>query len=68
MMLTNIFVMRNVVYFMTLHFTKKAEIYIMSNNYKFTKLQEIQEFPIKDNFSAAESQLDEGMLSLPFYQ
>ena len=67
MILTNMFVLRNVVYFMTLHFTKKAEIYLMNKNYSFTIIQEIQEFPLKDKFTR-ETQFDEGLLSLPFYQ
>ena len=65
--LTNMFVLRNIVYFMTLHFTKKAEIYLMTADYTFTKIQEIQEFPLQDNLTTA-TQFDEGILSLPFYQ
>ena len=67
MMLTNVFVMRNVIYFMVLFITKRAELFIMDKNYNFVKIQEIQEFPMNDNFSV-KAHLDEGMLSLPFYQ
>ena len=67
MMLTNTFIIRNVVYFMVLSSTKRAELFVMDNCYNFVKVQEIKEFPMNDNFSV-KAHLDEGMLSLPLYQ
>ena len=66
MILTNMFVLRNMIYFMTLDFSKKAEVYLLDLNRNFVWHQEIPQFPI--NFSVPSEQIDTGLFSLPFYQ
>ena len=63
----NVFIIRNVIYFLSFHWTNRVEMFYLDTTQTFIKVQEIAEFALKEDFSNF-TQLDTGVISLPFHK